>query len=78
MNRDIDLDAARDEDQVSTQGSGMSPKGSKGPTAASAADVEGAFGDAERQKGGDSASEDTLNEGPMVFDRVGPKDKDSD
>lgn len=68
-----DNQVARDEDQVATERGDMSPKGGKGPTAASASDTPGAFGDARHKKGGDSASEDTLSEGPMVFDRTGPQ-----
>ncbi len=75
-----DNDAARDEDQDSAEGGGMSPMGGKGPSAASAADTEGAFGDAEAADGqghnrhrdtSSSSTGDSLSEGLMVFDNVG-------
>lgn len=74
MAKTNDNKVARGEDQVARERGGMALKGGKGPTAAAAADTPGAFGDARGRKGGDSATEDTLSEGPMVFDRIGPKD----
>jgi hypothetical protein len=67
-----DDQAARDEDQVSTERGKMSPRGGKGPSEAATAQKPSAFGDAQRDPGGESASSDSLSEGPMVFDRTGP------
>ena len=59
-----DNEVARGEDQVSREGDDMSPKGNKGPTAASAADTQGAFGDAVGDDGQYSNVEHTLLQGP--------------
>ncbi len=62
-----DNEAAREEDQETASQQGMSPRGGSGPTPASTADAEGAFGDA-KGRSKTSATADSLNEGPMVFD----------
>ena len=54
---------ARDEDQVAGERGDMSPKGGKGPTAASAADTEGAFGDTQASAHEQVSAEDALTKG---------------
>jgi len=59
-----DNQVARGEDQVAGERGDMSPKGGKGPTAASAADTQGAFGDAQDDEGNYDNVERTLLQGP--------------
>ena len=61
-----DSEAARDEDQTGQGGGGMGPRGGHGPTAASASDTEGAFGDAQGRRDHPNATVD--GEGPRPFD----------
>ena len=65
MPRTNDNQAARDEEQVTPQREGMSPRGGKGPTRATSADTPGAFGDAERPDGDYDAVDETLIKGPL-------------
>lgn len=55
---------ARGEDQGSQERGDMKPKGDKGPTAASASDTPGAFGDATNDDGNYSSVDNTLLQGP--------------
>lgn len=64
-NIDRDQDAARREDQDSVENDGMRPMGGKGPSAASAADTPGAFGDAMRPDGELDNVDETLVKGAM-------------
>ena len=67
--------AARDEDQMTPDQGKMQGGTHKGPTAASAADTEGAFGDATGRHGrGGVPGGDPVDAETPVFDRVGPKD----
>ena len=68
-----DSKVARAEDQDPPQRGDMSPKGSKGPTAASAADTQGAFGDQERNDGNYDNVQETLLKGAK---NVGPKGRE--
>ena len=77
MARTKDNDVARGGDQVAAERGEMSPRGGKGPTPAATSATPGAFGDTRGREGESSASEDTLSEGPMVFERIGPKGQES-
>lgn len=65
-----DSRVARTEDQDSPEHGDMSPKGGKGPSRASAAPTQGAFGDQERDDGNYDNVEETLIKGAK---NVGPK-----
>ncbi len=58
-----DIRSARAEEQVAPQQADMVPKGGKGPTAASAADTAGAFGDREHDESTYSDADQTLLKG---------------
>jgi hypothetical protein len=67
--------AARDEDQMTPDQGKMQGGTNSGPTAASASDTDGAFGDAEGRHGrGGVPGGDPVDSKSPVFDRVGPKE----